>query len=77
MTAPKLPMRSTAQCACPSCSNFPKCRAAMDLPPELNALGEQAMAQWVEIDGKNKLDLVVFLKTQAEMEPAEAETAEV
>ncbi len=60
-----------------SCSNFPKCRAAMDLPPELNALGEQAMAQWVEIDGKNKLDLVVFLKTQAEMEPAEAETAEV
>ena len=48
-----------------SCSNFPKCRAAADLPPELAALGEQAMAQWHVMDAKNKADLAVFLQTQA------------
>lgn len=61
-----------------SCSNFPKCRAAMDLPPELAALGEQAMAQWVVADAKNKADLKVYLETQAaqekEREPEEVET---
>ena len=51
-----------------SCSNFPKCRAAMDLPPELAAKGEQAMEQWREIDGKNKADLVVYLATQAQQD---------
>jgi hypothetical protein len=60
-----------------SCSNFPKCRAAMDLPPELSALGEQAMAQWVVTDAKNKADLKVYLETQAakehEREPEETE----
>ena len=49
-----------------SCSNFPKCRAAQDLPPELAPLGEKAMAQWAEIDAKNKRDLPIFLKTMAE-----------
>ncbi len=60
-----------------SCSNFPKCRAASDLPPELKALGDKAMAQWAEIDAKNKRDLPIFLKTMAEQtkeeEPAEAD----
>jgi DNA topoisomerase-1 len=51
-----------------SCSNFPKCRAAMDLPPELAAKGEQAMAQWHVIDAKNKADLVVYLATQAQQD---------
>src|SRR4029079_18087246 len=51
-----------------SCSNFPKCRAAMDLPTELAAKGEQAMAQWHVIDGKNKADLVVYLATQAQQD---------
>ncbi len=49
-----------------SCSNFPKCRAAMDLPPELGALGDKAMAQWAEIDAKNKRDLPIFQKAMAE-----------
>jgi DNA topoisomerase-1 len=60
-----------------SCSGFPKCRAATDLPPELAALGEQAMAQWVRLDAKNKADLGAFLATQAaqkeQEEPAELE----
>jgi len=59
-----------------SCSNFPKCRAAMDLPPELVGLGDQAMAQWAEIDAKNKHDLPIYMKTMAEQtkeEPAEVE----
>ncbi|HYG74624.1 MAG TPA: type I DNA topoisomerase [Planctomycetota bacterium] len=43
-----------------SCSNFPKCRAAADLPPDLAAKGEQAMAQWREIDAKNKADLEIY-----------------
>ena len=43
-----------------SCANFPKCRAAADLPPDLAALGEQAMAQWHDIDAKNKADLVIY-----------------
>ena len=45
-----------------SCSNFPKCRYAADLPPELAPLGEQAMAQWAEIDAKNKADLPIYMK---------------
>ena len=54
-----------------SCSNFPKCRAAMDLPPELAVLGEQALAQWHVMDAKNKADLVVYAMTQAAL-PVEA-----
>jgi len=48
-----------------SCSNFPKCRAAMDLPPDLSVKGEQAMEQWRVIDGKNKADLVLYMAYQA------------
>jgi len=48
-----------------SCSNFPKCRHAADLPPELAKLGEQAMAQWAEIDAKNKRDLPIYLAALA------------
>ena len=44
-----------------SCSNFPKCRAATDLPPELAELGEQAMAQWRVSDAKNKADLATYM----------------
>ncbi|MGD0093566.1 MAG: topoisomerase DNA-binding C4 zinc finger domain-containing protein, partial [Planctomycetota bacterium] len=47
-----------------SCSNFPKCRAAMDLPPELAELGQQAVARWQETDAKNQADLAVYLKNQ-------------
>ncbi len=54
-----------------SCSNFPKCRAAMDLPPELSALGEQAMAQWQKSDAKNKADLERYTATQAALVSAE------
>ena len=61
-----------------SCSNFPKCRAAMDLPPELAGLGEQAMAQWAEIDAKNKHDLPIYQKAMAEQTKEEGtEAAEV
>ncbi|MFH0939620.1 MAG: type I DNA topoisomerase [Planctomycetota bacterium] len=48
-----------------SCSNFPKCRAAQDLPPELISLGEQALAQWQEMDRRNKRDLTIFQATIA------------
>jgi len=54
-----------------SCSNFPKCRHAADLPPELAPLGEKAMAQWVEIDAKNKRDLPIFLKAMEENKESE------
>jgi DNA topoisomerase I len=54
-----------------SCSNFPKCRAAMDLPPELAAQGEQAMKQWHEMDAKNKRDLEIYQKFLAENKPEE------
>ncbi|MCW8130284.1 MAG: type I DNA topoisomerase [Planctomycetota bacterium] len=58
-----------------SCSNFPKCRAAMDLPPELAGLGEDAMKQWHALDAKNKADLETYQATQAQQEavPAVAE----
>ncbi|MCY3019082.1 MAG: type I DNA topoisomerase [Planctomycetota bacterium] len=47
-----------------SCSNFPKCRNAMYLPPELASLGEQAIARWRGIDAKNKADLPAYLASQ-------------
>ena len=49
-----------------SCSNFPKCRHAADLPPELAKQGEMAMAQWAVIDAKNKRDLPIFMAAMAE-----------
>jgi len=58
-----------------SCSNFPKCRHAEDLPPDLATLGEQALAQWRENDAKNKRDQATFaalMAEQAAAEPAEA-----
>ncbi|MBI3830329.1 MAG: type I DNA topoisomerase [Planctomycetes bacterium] len=58
-----------------SCTGFPKCRAAMDLPPELAALGEQAMQQWRESDAKNKADLETYLATQAQQEAVAASGA--
>jgi DNA topoisomerase-1 len=58
-----------------SCTGFPKCRAAMDLPPELAALGEQAMQQWRESDAKNKADLETYLATQAQQEAVAANGA--
>ncbi|HEY3322687.1 MAG TPA: type I DNA topoisomerase [Planctomycetota bacterium] len=56
-----------------SCSNFPKCRAAEDLPPELSALGEQAIAQWHEMDAKNKGNLAAFLASDAGKPKTDAE----
>jgi len=56
-----------------SCSNFPKCRAAADLPPELSALGEQGMDQWRASDAKNKRDLALYqtvLAAQVKEEPS-------
>ena len=49
-----------------SCSNFPKCRAAMDLPPEMGAVGETALKQWHELDVLNKRDLEVYQVTLAQ-----------
>ncbi|HYF49413.1 MAG TPA: type I DNA topoisomerase [Planctomycetota bacterium] len=62
-----------------SCSNFPKCRAAADLPPELAELGEKAMDQWRASDAKNKRDLALYqavLAQQAKDEPGEGEAAD-
>ena len=36
-----------------SCSNFPKCRNAMDLPAELAELGKQAVSEW-QRDGRQE-----------------------
>ena len=47
-----------------SCSNFPKCRNAMDLPPELAELGKLAVAQWQQMDAKNQADLGVYMRNQ-------------
>jgi DNA topoisomerase-1 len=55
-----------------SCPNFPKCRFAADLPPELAALGEQALQQWQAMDAKNKADLAVYQAHQA-AKPAEVQ----
>ena len=53
-----------------SCSNFPKCRAAVDLPPELAKVGAEAMLQWQAMDLKNKADLELYLANQAQLESA-------
>lgn len=55
-----------------SCSAFPKCRFATDLPPELAKQGEEAMAQWAEIDAKNKRDLPIYLAAMAEQSEEES-----
>jgi len=55
-----------------SCSNFPKCRTAQDLPPELEALGQQAMAQWGENDELNKRDQATYAAHAAAAIPAPA-----
>jgi DNA topoisomerase-1 len=47
------------------CSNFPKCRAAADLPPELGELGQQAVRDWAVMDAKNKADAAVYSVPQA------------
>ena len=47
-----------------SCSSFPKCRSAMDLPEEMAELGKQAVVQWQEMDARNKADLAAFLAHQ-------------
>jgi ssDNA-binding Zn-finger/Zn-ribbon topoisomerase 1 len=59
-----------------SCSAFPKCRAATDLPPELAPLGEQARGRWQANAIKNKADLEAFLAAQAERPGAEPPTGE-
>jgi DNA topoisomerase-1 len=55
-----------------SCSKFPKCRAALDLPPELAPLGEQAMAQWRENDARNKADQQTYQSHAAQTAPGPA-----
>ncbi len=58
-----------------SCSKYPKCRNAMDLPEELSEEGEKAMEQYRANDAKNKADLKVFQETLAEAESeSEAES---
>ncbi len=59
-----------------SCSAFPKCRAAADLPPELSPLGEQALGRWQANAIKNKADLAAFLSAQAESPGAEGSPEE-
>ena len=59
-----------------SCSAFPKCRVAADLPSELAPLGEQAMGRWQANAIKNKADLAAFLAAQAESPGAEAPAEE-
>jgi len=52
-----------------SCSKFPKCRNALDLPEELKeVVGKQAMAQYHENVAKDQRDLVIFQKTLAQQE---------
>ncbi len=41
-----------------SCSGFPKCRAAADLPPELEKEGAEALDRWKGKAEKDRLDLV-------------------
>jgi len=51
-----------------SCSNFPKCRAAQDLPPDLKELGELAMERWRELDAKNRADQETYQATIRKLE---------
>jgi len=51
-----------------SCSNFPKCRAAQDMPPELKDLGELAMERWRELDAKNRADQATYQATISKLE---------
>jgi DNA topoisomerase-1 len=53
-----------------SCSNFPKCRLAQDLPPELEALGQQAMAQWQANEELNRRDQAIYSAHAAAAVPA-------
>ena len=48
-----------------SCSRYPKCRLAKDMPEELNEIGKQAMERWHEMDARNKADWKVFQATVA------------
>jgi DNA topoisomerase-1 len=52
-----------------SCSHFPKCRAALDLPPELAPLGEQALAQWHENEERNLKDRETYAAFQRQAPP--------
>lgn len=52
-----------------SCPGFPKCRAATDLPPEMAALGEQAMASFHEGRRKDAADLCAFRSFMEGMSP--------
>jgi ssDNA-binding Zn-finger/Zn-ribbon topoisomerase 1 len=53
-----------------SCSNFPRCRAAEELPAELAALGELALKNWRESDEKNRSDWEIMRTTMKAAEEA-------
>ncbi|MCK6474135.1 MAG: type I DNA topoisomerase [Planctomycetes bacterium] len=52
-----------------SCSAYPKCRAAQDLPEELKKEGEIALAQWRDTDARNQAD---WQKLQANLAATES-----
>jgi DNA topoisomerase-1 len=48
-----------------SCSKFPKCRFAADVPEDLKDIGVQAVARWHENDKKNRNDWEIYQKVLA------------
>lgn len=58
-----------------SCSGFPKCRAAADLPEELAGLGAQALARWQANAAKNRADLIRYAAATGETEGPDTPTS--
>ncbi len=55
-----------------SCSGFPKCREAADLPEGLASLGAQALVRWQVNAVKNKADLVKYAAAMEDGDPGQA-----
>ncbi len=58
-----------------SCSGFPKCRAAADLPEDLAGLGGQALGRWEANAAKNRADLIRYAAASGEGGDADGSAA--
>jgi ssDNA-binding Zn-finger/Zn-ribbon topoisomerase 1 len=58
-----------------SCSAFPKCRTAKDLPPELKEQGEKALVRWRDLEARNRADAETYRRSPAGLEDGEGRLA--
>lgn len=57
-----------------SCSNFPRCRAAEELPEDMAAQGEEALRRWEKNNAENERDWEIMRKTMSEAEAGTTDT---